>query len=60
MVYYILVKVIIDVQDLVEVIINLFVHQQKVLKFIVRDQDLLFTSKFLFSYTIFQRLKKSY
>ncbi len=46
MVYYVLVKVTIDVPGLAEVIIDVIVHYHGVLESIVIDRDLLFISKF--------------
>ena len=45
-IYYMLVKVMIDVPDLAEVIINVIVCYYGVLKSIVTDQDLFFIFKF--------------
>ena len=58
MVYYKLIKVIINVLDLVEVIINMVVHYHRVLESIVMDQGLLFTSKFWSLLFYFLEIKK--
>ena len=60
MIYYELVKVIIDAPDLAEVIIDMVVYHHKVLELIVMNWDLLFTSKFLFLLCYFLKIKKSY
>ena len=58
MVHYEPVKVIIDVPGLAKVIIDIFVHHHKVLKSIVIDQGLLFTSKFWFLLCYFLGIKR--
>ena len=46
MIYYELLKVIIDISSLAKVIINMVIHYYGVLKLIVMDQNLLLISKF--------------
>ncbi len=48
----------IDVPDLAEVIINMFVHHHGVLASVMLDQGLLFISKFWFSLYYFLKIKK--
>ncbi len=58
MVYYKLIKVMINVPGLVEVIINMVMHHYGVPELIIIDQGLLFTSKFWFSLFYFFGIKK--
>ncbi len=58
MVYYIPVKVIIDVPGLAKVIINMTVHHYKVLESIVIDQSLLFIFKFWSLLCYFLEIKR--
>ncbi len=58
MVYYELVKVIIDALDLAKVIIDVVVHHHGVLESIVTDQGSLFTSKFWSSLCYFLGIKR--
>ena len=60
MVYYKLVKVIINILGLAKVIINVIVHYYKVPELIIIDQGLLFIIKFWFSLCYFLKIKKSY
>lgn len=46
MVYYKVVKVMIDTLDIAKVILDMVVCHYKILELIVTDQDLFFTSKF--------------
>ncbi len=46
MVYYKPVKVTIDIPGLAKVVINVVMHHHKVLKLIITDRGLFFTSKF--------------
>ena len=56
MVYFKLIKVTIDVLGLANIIINIIVDYHKVLKSIIMDWNLLFTSKFLFSRYYFLKI----
>ncbi len=58
MVYYILVKVTINVPGLAEVMIDVVVHHYGVPESIVTDRDLLFPSQFWFSLCYFLGIKK--
>ena len=60
MIYYELVKVTIDVLDLVKVIINVVVYYHRIPDWIVIDWDLLFQSKFWSLLCYFLKIKKSY
>ncbi len=57
-VYYELVKVMIDIPGLAKMIIDVVVCHHRVPKSIVMDQDLLFTSKFWFSLCYILGIKK--
>ncbi len=57
-VYYVLVKVTIDVPGLAEVIIDVVVRHHGVSESIVTDQGSLFTSKFWFSLCYFLGIKR--
>lgn len=56
--YYKLVKTKIDVVGLAKVIINVIIKYHGLLHSIVRDQDLLFTSKFSFMLCYFFGIKQ--
>ena len=58
MVYYVLVKITIDVLGLAKIIIDIIVRHYRVPKSIVTDQGLFFTSKFLFLPCYFFEIKK--
>lgn len=60
MLYYKLVNITINAQDLVEVIIDIIVHPHEVSKSIVIDQDLLLISKFWFLLYYFVKIKNNY
>lgn len=58
MLYYRSIKVMIDISDLVEVIINIFVRHYGFPELIVTDQNSLFKSKFWSLLYYFVRIKK--
>ena len=60
MVYYELVKIIIDTLGLAEMIMNIIMCYYRVLELIVIDWGLLFTSKFWSLLCYFFKIKKSY
>ena len=58
MIYYKPFKVIIDAPSLAKVIINMVIYHDRVLKSIIIDQSLLFTSKFWSLLYYFLKIKK--
>ena len=59
-IYYKLIKVIIDILDLVEVIMDILIHYPCISKSIYINQDSLFSSKFWSLFYYFFGMKKYY
>ena len=58
MIYYKLIKISIDIPGFVKIIINNVVRYYGLLNFIITDQNLLFTLKFLFLQCYFLKIKQ--
>ena len=56
-VYYVLVKITINILDLAKVIINMVIYHHGVVESIVTNRDLFFTSKFWFLLCYFLEIK---